>query len=79
LIEEALLCGSFFLVLKLTNHRKEICCTALIIQKEFFTTPFLILPTLLSFPNIAMWFRSGTEEREYDYRVKEDRIYVQLQ
>jgi hypothetical protein len=19
-----------------------------------------------------MWFRSGTEEREYDYRVKED-------
>jgi hypothetical protein len=42
LIEEAPQCGSFFLVLKLTNNSKQICCTALIIQKEFFTTPFRI-------------------------------------
>jgi hypothetical protein len=42
LIEEAMQCPSFFLVLKLTNNIKQICCTALTIQKEFFTTP---LPT----------------------------------
>ncbi len=34
--------GTFFLVLGLTNNRKKIYCTALIIQKEFFTTPFLL-------------------------------------
>jgi hypothetical protein len=28
-------------VLKLTNNSKEIFCTELRIQKEFFTTPFL--------------------------------------
>jgi hypothetical protein len=48
-------------------------------SKVFFTTPFLILPTLLGFPNIAMRLRSGAEERGYGYRVKEARIYVQLQ
>jgi hypothetical protein len=42
-------------------------------------TPFLILSTLLGFPNIAMRFRSGAEERGSGYRVKEARIYVQLQ
>jgi hypothetical protein len=42
LIEEAFVCPSLFLVLELTNNSNEICCTALTIQKEFFTTPFLI-------------------------------------
>jgi hypothetical protein len=42
LIEEDMQCPSFFLVLKLTNNNKQICCTALTIRKEFFTTPFLI-------------------------------------
>jgi hypothetical protein len=40
-----------------------ICCTALIIQKEFFTTPFLILPTLLGFPDIGIRLHRGEEER----------------
>jgi hypothetical protein len=69
LIEEACVCPSYFLALKLTNHSKEICCTALIIQKEFFTTPFRILPTLLGFPNIAMRLRRGAEERGCGYNT----------
>jgi hypothetical protein len=76
LIEEAFVCGSFFLVLKLTNNSQEICCAALIIQKEFFTTPFLILFTLLGFPNITMRLRCGEEEKGCGYRVKEARIHV---
>jgi hypothetical protein len=80
LIEEDPQCGSFFLVLRLTNNSKQICCTALIrIQKEFFPTPFLISPTLLGLHNIAMRLRSGAEERGCGYRVKEARIYVQMQ
>ena len=78
-IEEAPQCGRFFLVLRLTNNRQQICCTPLRIQKEFFTTPFLILPTLLGFPSIVIRIRSGAEERGVGYRVKETRIYVQLQ
>jgi hypothetical protein len=48
-------------------------------SKEFFTTPFLILVTLLGFPDIGMRLHSGTEERHCGYTVKETRIYVQLQ
>jgi hypothetical protein len=40
---------------------------------------FSLLPTLLGFPNIAMRLHSGAEERGVGYRVKEARIYVQLQ
>ncbi len=48
------------------------------IKKEFFTTPFLWLTTLLGFPNITMRIHNGTEERGFDYRVKKARIYVQI-
>jgi hypothetical protein len=49
----------------------------------FFQEPVVVLanskPTLLGFPNIAMRLRGGAEKRGSGYRVKKDRIYVQLQ
>ncbi len=59
MIEEAFVCGSFFLVLRLTNNSKQICCTALRIQKEFFTTPFLYCPHYLVFPASQCGFAAG--------------------
>ncbi len=61
LIEETTQCGRFFLVLRLTNNSKQICCTALRIQKEFFTTPFLIPTSQCDF---TAGRRRGVEDTE---------------